>query len=89
MFWTKKEREDLWQWDQVRFAEIAHNYACCDVPTITQCLLCTHDNKCKNKAEIFKALANYKEWRNGTKKQSAPQPDCPYCAHLAFCVCDD
>ena len=63
MFRTKEERENLWQRDQVYFAEIAHEYLCCDVPTITQCLLCTHEpDKCKNKAEALKALANYEEW---------------------------
>ena len=63
MFRRADERQALWERNQIHFAEVAYEYPCCDVPTITQCLLCTHDpERCKNKAEVVKALANYKEW---------------------------
>lgn len=60
MFWRKDERENLWQRDQVRFAEVAHNYPCCDVPTITMCMLCGKANEhCQNRAEARKAVHNW------------------------------
>jgi len=63
VYWTEKERQELWERDQVRFAEISHNYLCCDVPTITKCILCTHNPKqCLNRKEAEKAIRNYKEW---------------------------
>jgi len=57
MFWTKEEKEKLWQQNQARFAGIAHDYPCCDIPTITQCFACSHKpEQCKNKTEVIKAL---------------------------------
>jgi len=37
---TKKEAKELWENNQVRYAEIAHSYPCCDLPTDTQCVWC-------------------------------------------------
>lgn len=60
MFWRKDERQGLWERNQIRFAEISHEYLCCDVPTITKCILCTvAESDCKNRAEADKAIRNF------------------------------
>lgn len=60
MFWTKDEREAFWKRNQIGFAELAHEYLCCDVPTVTACALCDKKpEECKNKAEIEKAIINF------------------------------
>ena len=70
MFWTSEERNNMWKNDQSRFAEIAHNYLCCDVPTVTQCMFCTKNYSCKNRKEVLKALSNYKEWGDKISEQN-------------------
>ena len=57
MYRRQDERETLWQRDPVGFSEVAHEYLCCDVPTVTACTLCPEkEEACKNKAEIMKAI---------------------------------
>ena len=45
--YTHKERMQLWNDDQVLFAELAHQYPCCDIPTEVNCKTCkiTCENK--------------------------------------------
>ena len=56
MYRTEKERKDLWEQDQIRFAELAHNYPCCDVPTVRMCAACEIEPElCSNKGDLIKA----------------------------------
>lgn len=85
MFWTKEEREDLWQRDQIRFAEIAHEYLCCDVPTITQCRICTHyPDQCRNKAEVLRMLAEETPQQQAEPTRLAAEGMCPVCCALIY-----
>lgn len=57
MFYSKDERDKLWERSQVGFAEKAHEFPCCDVPTVDACWKCKIDpSDCKNKAEIVRAI---------------------------------
>lgn len=58
MYRTEAERDNLWNRDQIHYAEIAEQYRCDNVPTIGDCLRCDIDpDLCKNKAEIAKEIA--------------------------------
>jgi hypothetical protein len=59
MFYTEKEKQEMLLRDKIFYAEEAHKYPCCGVPTIHLCLLCSETN-CKNKVEIN----NLKKWLN-------------------------
>jgi hypothetical protein len=53
MFWTEKERQSFWERDEVRFAELAHEYLCCDIPTLRLCKKCDMKPKtCPNKKDL-------------------------------------
>lgn len=41
--WAKEEKAELWEKDQIMYAELAHNYQCCDLPTKEHCLECIID----------------------------------------------
>lgn len=61
MFHTKSERSELWRQSQILFAEVAHQYPCCDVPTLGVCYLCgITPSECKNKQEILNLLEQFK-----------------------------
>ncbi len=54
MFYREDER-NLMKEHQIHFAEKAHEFMCCDVPTIHRCIECDivgADVKCLNKAEL-------------------------------------
>ena len=64
MYRTTAERDRLWERDQIHFAEVAHQYACMDVPTIGMCLACkVEEGHCPEKIELLKELE-----RNGYGK---------------------
>lgn len=53
MFYREDERKSLWERSGIRYAEIAHKYLCCDVPTLGKCLNCGFSSEqCQNKTEI-------------------------------------
>lgn len=53
MFYREDERKRLWKRSEIKYAEIAHQYLCCDVPTLDKCLDCKFlPEQCPNKAEI-------------------------------------
>ena len=55
MFYREDERQELWERNQIHFAEIAHQYFCCDVPTLKMCFECdVNKMDCKNKAELIR-----------------------------------
>jgi hypothetical protein len=61
MFWRDEERKEFCQKNPMRFAEVAHQYRCCDVPTIKKCVECAYlPEQCRNKAEILEILRNLK-----------------------------
>ena len=71
MFYRQDEREGLWQRNQISFAERAHEYPCCDVPTVTACVLCDiNPLDCKNREEILKAIHN-KRFKADAKSRTA------------------
>ena len=64
MYRTEAERKGLWERDQIHYAEIAHQYPCCDVPTVLGCLHCKIDpDLCKNKAGIISEDASNEDLR--------------------------
>ena len=57
MFWTKKERKEFWERNQIAFAERSNEFYCCYIPTIADCKKCVVDPvDCENKAEIVEVL---------------------------------
>jgi hypothetical protein len=57
MFWRQDEKESFWKRDQVRFAEKAHEFLCCDIPTVAGCAACEKKpDQCENKMELFRAM---------------------------------
>ena len=65
MFYTPEERNRLSQESPTMYAELAHEYPCCDLPIVTDCAVCSIDpEKCSNKAEIKQALERAKESGN-------------------------
>jgi hypothetical protein len=59
MIYTKKERQELWERHPIFFAEKAHEFPCCDIPTFEMCLKCKIKD-CENKREIEEALKKVK-----------------------------
>jgi len=59
MFYRKDEAVEMWQTNEARYAEIAHQYPCCNVPTFRMCFFCEKEVECRNKAEVKKTLL---EW---------------------------
>jgi hypothetical protein len=61
MIWTKKERQEFFDRDPIAFAERAHEFACCDIPTLSDCLNCKiKPVACDNKADIEEVWNDYK-----------------------------
>lgn len=58
MYYTEDEKKDVWARCQIEYAERAHNYMCCDLPTIKRCWDCNIDGagKCHNKKDIMDVL---------------------------------
>jgi len=57
IFWTKTEARNLWDGDQIKYAEIAHEYPCCSVPTIFMCLCCPRNqDECKNRHDVIASV---------------------------------
>ena len=53
MFYTEKERQDFFDKDPIKFAARAHDFLCCDIPTLRACLNCKNTD-CFNYQEINK-----------------------------------
>lgn len=72
MFYTEKEQEEKWKRDQIKFAEVAHQYPCCMIPTLEMCFRCTADpDNCKNKTELNRVLDRCKPLINDVPNKSA------------------
>ena len=57
MIYTEKEKQELWERSQVAYAEKAHEFPCCKVPTLTSCILCVFgEDECDNKKEVAEVL---------------------------------
>ena len=73
MFWTESERKAFWDRDQIRFAEVAYNYMCCDVPTVGLCVECGFaPDKCENKMEVGKLQAENTRLRTALEDIANP-----------------
>ena len=59
MFYTKREKLFL-KTNEIGFTEKAHEYPCCEVPTLRMCLQCDPDKAgiefCENKADLVEAF---------------------------------
>ena len=60
MFYREDERKAFWKRNQVKFAEKAHEFICCNIPTIAMCIQCDGRayRNCPNKLEIKKTYNN-------------------------------
>ncbi len=39
-FYTKEEKKFLFEENEIMYAEIAHQYGCCDLPELKNCEVC-------------------------------------------------
>ena len=46
-YWGEDERKELWKESQILYAEVAHSYPCCELPTIEDCRICSLECDCK------------------------------------------
>ena len=53
MIYTEEEKKEMWERDQVYFAERAHEFPCCEIPTLSLCLKCDL-NYCVNLRELIR-----------------------------------
>lgn len=58
MYYTEKERNDMSRQNFIFYAERAHEFPCCDIPTIKMCWDCNIDGaeNCHNKKDIADTL---------------------------------